>query len=120
MTLIRLICTDPWKTYFALPQWHPRSEEQQFSGSATLPSGPMQVCVSPHQKIPELEAGTVGSGSDQMYWLFQCNAEHSPGRSVLKRSARSLMPHLPPSEWPASLPPWQAESSARYGPDSWP
>src|SRR6185437_7750447 len=47
-----------------------------------------------HQKRPSPERGTVGSGSDQMYWLFQCSAEHSPGRSVLNLSGTLLMLHL--------------------------
>lgn len=95
-------------SYLLAPQWHPRCSEQQLPGSASLPSGPMQVCVRPHQNRPPPERGTVGSGSDQMYWLFQCSAEHRPGRSVLKRSEILLMLrlplHLPLSEWPASLP----------------
>src|SRR5947209_7799950 len=63
----------------------------------------MQVCVIPHQKRPLLLGGTVGSGSDQMNLLFQNRAEHRPGRSVLNLPELSLMPHLLPSEWPASL-----------------
>src|SRR5262249_7384616 len=80
--------------YLLAPQWQVRSPEQQLPGSANWPSGPMQVCVMAHQKRPSPERGTVGSGSDQTYWLFQCSAEHSPGRSVLKRSGMSLMLRL--------------------------
>ncbi|HXO37265.1 MAG TPA: hypothetical protein VN872_01435, partial [Candidatus Acidoferrum sp.] len=54
--------------YLLAPQWQPRSPEQQFPGSASLPSGPMQVCVMAHQKSPSPERGTVGSGADHMYW----------------------------------------------------
>src|SRR6185312_2324023 len=80
--------------YLLAPQWQSRSPEQQFPGSASLPSGPMQVWVMAHQKRPSPERGTVGSGSDQMYWLFQCKAEHSPARSVLNLSGTLLMRHL--------------------------
>jgi hypothetical protein len=95
------------RDYLLAPQWQPRSLEQQLPGSASLPSGPMQVCVIAHQKSPSPERGTVGSGADQMYWLFQCNAEHSPARSVLNLSGTLLMLHpLRPAirlrpEWPA-------------------
>ena len=81
--------------YLLAPQWHLRSPEQQLPGSASLPSGPMQVCVMAHQKRPSPERGTVGSGSDHIYWLFQCNAEQSPARSLLKRSGTLLMLRLP-------------------------
>src|SRR6478609_5879216 len=100
----------PSNFYLLAPQWQPRSPEQQLPGSASLPSGPMQVCVMAHQKRPSPERGTVGSGSDQIYWLFQCSAEHSPGRSVLNLSGTLLMLHpLRPAirlrpEWPALLP----------------
>src|SRR5882672_8298123 len=99
--------TPVFTRYLLAPQWQPRSPEQQFPGSASLPSGPMQVCVMAHQKSPSPERGTVGSGADQMYWLFQCSAEHSPGRSVLNLSGTLLMLHLlrpvirPRPEWPA-------------------
>src|SRR5260221_8803531 len=94
--------------YLLAPQWQLRSPERQFPGSASLPSGPMQVWVMAHQKRPSPERGTVGSGSDQMYWLFQCSAEHSPARSVLNLSGTLLMlcllraATLPPPKWPAS------------------
>src|SRR6478609_7346300 len=94
--------------YLLAPQWQPRSPEQQFPGSASWPSGPMQVWVMAHQKSPSPERGTVGSGSDQMYWLFQCNAEHSPGRSVLNLSGTLLMLRL--------LPPHRALQRRALGP----
>src|SRR5947199_3784059 len=111
--------------YLLAPQWQPRSSEQQFPGSASLPSGPMQVCVMAHQKRPSPERGTVGSGADQMYWLFQCSAEQSPSRSVLNLSGTLLMLHLLraalrlPPEWPALLPPEPNGSYGRYVPRSW-
>jgi len=68
-----LICNRPrsiysftrMSAYLLAPQWQPRSPEQQLPGSASLPSGPIQVWVKAHQKRPSLERGTVGSGSDQ-------------------------------------------------------
>src|SRR5579859_2773564 len=120
--------------YLLAPQWQPRSSEQQFPGSANLPSGPMHVWVMAHQKSPSSERGTVGSGSDQMYWLFQCSAEHSPGRSVLNLSGTLIMLHLLlphhaqqrralgtllPSEWPASLLHGPDGFCARCVPGSW-
>ena len=40
--------------HFPLP-WQPRCLDEQLPGSATSPSGPMQVCVCMHQKRPSLE-----------------------------------------------------------------
>src|ERR1700704_4243239 len=103
--------------YLLAPQWQPRSPEQQFPGSASCPSGPMQVWVMTHQKSPSPERGTVGSGADHMYWLFQWSAEHSPGCSVLNLSGTWLMLCLPwlarllPPEWPALPPRGQDEFS---------
>src|SRR4051812_24419931 len=112
-------------SYLPSPQWQPRPEEQQFPGSASLPSGPMHVCVMPHQNRPSLQGGTVGSGSDQMYWLFQCRAEQSPSRSVLNLSGTLLMLHLlrpalrPRPEWPALQPRGPDGSYGRCGPGFW-
>jgi hypothetical protein len=118
-------CITAHRAYLLAPQWQPRSPEQQFPGSASWPSGPMQVCVMAHQKSPSPERGTEGSGSDQMYWLFQCSAEQSPGRSVLNLSGTLLMLHplrpaiRLPSEWPASPPPGPDGFCGRCVPGSW-
>ena len=48
--------------------------EQQLPGSASSPSGPMQVCVCRHQNRPSLQAGTVGSASARMNCPFQRKA----------------------------------------------
>src|ERR1051325_6139879 len=121
----RGLCESLSLDYLLAPQWQPRSPEQQFPGSASLPSGPMQVWVMAHQKRPSPERGTVGSGSDQMYWLFQCSAEHSPGRSVLNLSGTLLMLRLLRvavrlrPEWPALRPHGPDGSCGRCDPDFW-
>ena len=89
----------------------------QYGIAFYSPSGPIQVWVCRHQKIPSLVGGTVGSDSVAMNCPFQRSAGHNSSRSVSKRSASrfSIMRHLRfprrlrcTSEWRASLRPWPA------------
>ena len=79
----RLGCSDARPTvckkprYSQLPEpWHFREGLLQLPGSASSPSGPMQVCVYMHQNKPSLHGGTVWSRSASMKSPFQRSAEH--------------------------------------------
>src|SRR5436190_10737451 len=60
--------------------WHLRPDESQLPGSANLPSGPTQVCVCRHQKLPVFDGGTVSSFSAQMNIPFQRRFAQRLGR----------------------------------------
>ena len=80
-----------------LPEpWHFRAVSLQLPGSASRPSGPMQVWVYMHQNRPSLQGGTVTSRSASMKRPFHRSPEHNCGWFVSKRwrSGRGIMPHL--------------------------
>src|ERR1019366_5264202 len=79
---VRYSITHP---HFPVP-WHLRSVDEQVPGSASWPSGPMQVWVWMHQNRPSLVGGTVGSWSTPMNCCFQRNAVPRVSQVVSKRS----------------------------------